>query len=69
MEEDLKDIIENITWSFLRILSTSKGQPGDKSGKVEFVADYYRDGYLHEMHEHSRFKLYSGAWKYVDDKG
>ena len=69
MEEDLKDLFESTTWSFLRILSTSKGQPGDKTGKVEFVADYYRDGNLYEMHEHSRFKLYSGVWKYVDDKG
>lgn len=56
-------------WKFLTILTSSKGQPGDKTGKVEFVAQYYLDGVLQEHHEKSRFRRSRGLWKYVDDKG
>ncbi len=56
-------------WKFLTILSSSKGQAGDKTGKVEFVAEYYIDMVRHEHHEKSRFRRSRGLWKYVDDKG
>lgn len=69
LQQELRSVIHNVNWRFLRILSTSKGGQNDKVGKVEFVADYYKDGDLYEMHEHSRFKRHKGAWKYVDDKG
>ncbi|WFB36609.1 YchJ family metal-binding protein [Kiritimatiellota bacterium B12222] len=69
LQKSLEENMRNISWSFLRILSTSKGQKHDKVGKVEFVADYYLNGECYEMHEHSRFKRHKGAWKYVDDKG
>ena len=69
LKMDLEDTIHQVNWHFLTIIGTSKGQPGDKTGKVEFVADYYVDGEPFELHEQSRFKRYKGAWKYVDGKG
>jgi SEC-C motif-containing protein len=69
LQQELRATMDDVTWSFLRILSTSKGEPHDKVGKVEFVADYYLKGECYEVHEHSRFKRHKGAWKYVDDKG
>ncbi len=66
---DIAALADEARWKFLTILSTSKGQAGDKTGKVEFVAQYYRGGVLQEHHEKSRFRRSRGLWKYVDDKG
>lgn len=66
---DIAALADEARWKFLTILSTSKGQAGDKTGKVEFVAQYYRGGVLLEHHEKSRFRRSRGLWKYVDDKG
>ena len=61
-------MIHTVNWKFLSILHTSKGGPDDKSGKVEFVADYYVEGEAYQLHEISRFKRYKGQWKYLDGK-
>ncbi len=66
---EIAALADEARWKFLTILSTSKGQAGDKTGKVEFVAQYYRGGVLLEHHEKSRFRRSRGLWKYVDDKG
>jgi SEC-C motif domain protein len=72
-EPDLKIQLETslheVNWRFLTILGSSKGGPGDKVGKVEFVAEYFEAGQPHELHERSRFKRYQGAWKYLDGRG
>ncbi|MBK1817028.1 SecC motif-containing protein [Luteolibacter yonseiensis] len=72
-EKDLKTRLEEAihepNWRFLTILSSSKGGPDDKVGKVEFVAEYFEDGQPHELHERSRFKRHKGVWKYLDGKG
>ena len=72
-EPDLKNRIEQtlheVNWRFLTLLGSSKGGPADKVGKVEFIAEYFEAGQAHELHEHSRFKRYQGAWKYLDGKG
>lgn len=71
--DDIRKSIEKtnqgIGWSFLKILSTSKGSKDDKTGKVEFIAEYYADGKFYEMQEHSRFRRYQSVWKYLDDRG
>lgn len=69
LKQDLQRTIDAPKWMFLTILRTSKGQVGDKAGKVEFIADYYANGGLEKLHECSRFRRYKGLWKYVDDKG
>ncbi len=69
LKEELQRTIGAPKWIFLTILGASKGQAGDKAGKVEFLADYYMNGGLQQLHEHSRFKRFKGLWKYVDDKG
>ena len=72
-EPDLKIRIEQtlheVNWRFLTLLGSSKGGPTDKVGKVEFVAEYFQAGQAQELHEHSRFKRYQGAWKYLDGRG
>ncbi len=69
LKRELVKSINKVNWSFLKILGTSKGGKDDKSGKVEFVAEYFGEGDLQEMHECSRFRRYKGNWKYLDDKG
>ncbi|MCH6256010.1 SecC motif-containing protein [Puniceicoccaceae bacterium K14] len=70
---DLKKSISKantgVGWSFLKVLGTSKGGRNDKSGKVEFVAEYYVNGEIFEMHECSRFRKFQSTWKYLDDRG
>ena len=65
----LEATIHDANWRFLTILGCSKGGADDKVGKVEFTAEYFEAGQARELHEHSRFKRYQGAWKYLDAKG
>lgn len=69
LKAHLEESIHEANWRFLTILGSSKGGPDDKTGKVEFVAEYFESGQPHELHERSRFKRYKGAWKYLDGKG
>lgn len=69
LKEELEKTMYEVNWNFLTIVRTSKGGPGDKTGKVEFIARYYLEDELLELHEYSRFKRYKGAWKYLDDRG
>ena len=68
LKEELDQTIQDVKWTFLTIVETSKGGKEDKTGKVEFIADYYYDGQLRQLHERSRFKRFKGAWKYLDGK-
>ncbi len=65
---DLNEMIHAVNWSFLTIVTTSKGGPEDKTGKVEFIADFYAEGEQRQFHEISRFKRYKGQWRYLDGK-
>jgi SEC-C motif-containing protein len=69
LRKEFDDMINHPMWKFLTILRTSKGQPADKTGKVEFTAQYFLDGNLQDFHEYSRFKRFKGRWMYLDDKG
>jgi len=69
LRKSYQKTIHQVNWHFLTIVSSSKGGKDDKTGKVEFIAEYFRDGEPHELHEHSRFKRYKGLWKYLDEKG
>jgi SEC-C motif-containing protein len=69
LKAHLEESIHDTNWSFLTILGSSKGGPDDKTGKVEFVAEYFESGQRFELHERSRFRRYKGAWKYLDGKG
>ena len=66
LQQELEKTIHEVNWSFLNIIDVSKGGKEDKTGKVEFIANYYVEGEARELHEHSRFKRYKGAWKYYD---
>ena len=69
LKEELEKSIHQTNWSFLTISGTSRGGKDDKTGKVEFVAEYFVGSEPHELHERSRFKRLKGVWKYLDDKG
>ena len=69
MKEELESGIHEVDWSFLTIVGFSKGGTEDKTGKVEFIAEYFTGGQRNELREKSRFKRFKGQWKYLDDKG
>ena len=69
LRKEFEDMIHQPQWKFLTIGRTSQGQAGDKTGKVEFTAQYHLDGKLQDFHEHSRFKRFKGRWMYLDDQG
>jgi SEC-C motif-containing protein len=70
LKQRLEESLHETNWRFLTLLATSKGGPADKTGKVEFIAEYFSpDGQSHQLHERSRFKRYKGAWKYLDARG
>jgi len=68
LQRELEGTVHNANWSGLTIVNTAKGGKDDKTGKVEFVADYYFQSEPYELHEVSRFKRYKGNWKYLDGK-
>ena len=53
-------------WKGLEIRSKDKGQPGDETGAVEFVASYQIGNQVVAHHEAARFKTIDGRWYYVD---
>jgi SEC-C motif domain protein len=53
-------------WQGLEIVRTEKGEAGDSTGEVEFIARYRRDGTEHVHHERSQFKRVDGKWFFVD---
>jgi SEC-C motif-containing protein len=69
LKRELEDTIHHTDWKFLTIVSISKGQKNESRGKVEFIADYYWDGEVQQLREHSRFRRHKGKWKYYDNKG
>ncbi len=66
LEATYRTSAESIQWIGLEVLSTSQGGERDKTGKVEFKADYIQGGAHSIHHERSRFKRHAGRWHYVD---
>ncbi len=56
-------------WLGLEILSTERGQPGDKDGYVEFVAHFVMEGERRAHRERSlfRFDEGEGRWYFVEE--
>ena len=53
-------------WHGMEIIRTEKGQPGDKTGVVEFRALYTANGEFCNHHEVSQFVKEDGGWKFAD---
>jgi len=53
-------------WTGLSVLKCQRGEAGDRSGRVEFIARYEQSGVPGEVHEDSRFVFEQGQWLYVD---
>jgi SEC-C motif domain protein len=68
-----RQTINQTQWLRLTILKTQKGQPTDKTGIVEFVAEFrdtqavgFAAAEVKQLHERSRFVQADGQWFYVD---
>ena len=53
-------------WHGMEIIRTEKGQPGDKTGVVEFRATYTANGEFCNHHEVSTFVYEPDGWKFED---
>jgi SEC-C motif domain protein len=69
----LRQTIQQTQWVKLTVLKTQKGQPADKTGIVEFVAEYrdtqamgFAAAEVKQLHERSRFIREHNQWFYVD---
>ena len=56
----------DLKWQSLKIKSATKGQQGNTTGTVEFVAVSKAGGRAHRLCEDSRFVFEDGLWFYVD---
>jgi SEC-C motif domain protein len=72
-KRSLRQTINQTQWVKLTVLKTQKGQPTDKTGIVEFVAEYrdtqaigFAAAEVKQLHERSRFVKVDGQWFYVD---
>ncbi len=53
-------------WLSLEIVDTEAGQPGDREGIVEFIANFTENGENKHHRERSRFARAGDRWYYVD---
>jgi SEC-C motif domain protein len=66
LAKDIQNWANQTKWTKLKIIKTQSGNPANKTGKVEFVAEYVQDEETRTHHELSRFKKYQGRWYYLD---
>lgn len=57
---------ENVNWTGLTIIHTELGTETDKTGLVEFIANFSEKGVENQLHETSRFVKERGKWYYVE---
>jgi SEC-C motif-containing protein len=66
-EKSSKEWAAKSEWLGLKVLSTQKGSPEDRTGIVEFTATYKQNGSTVEHHEVSKFKKNAeGEWRFLD---
>lgn len=56
----------SVSWLGLTIVNTTKGQPTDTTGTVEFMVRYQDKNGEQSIHELSQFQRIDGRWYYVD---
>jgi SEC-C motif domain protein len=71
LRQGIKTWAQQVRFVKLEVLKTVRGMVGDKTGKVEFIAFYMRDGAMLQHHELSIFKKLKGCWYYLygEDEG
>ncbi len=57
---------DDTRWLGLKIKRTDAGLPGDREGRVEFVARFKSGSRADRIHEDSRFIFENNGWLYVD---
>ncbi|WP_254666333.1 YchJ family protein [Humibacillus sp. DSM 29435] len=58
--------LDDTVWRGLEVVDAVDGEPGDRTGLVEFVARWSRGGMTGTLHERSRFEWRAGRWLYLD---
>ena len=71
----LRQTCRSTHWFGLTILKTKQGQPDDRQGIVEFVAEYrdtqvqgFQAAAIQQLHERSNFIKQAGQWFYTDGR-
>jgi len=67
-EKSSREWAESAQWLGLAIVKTVAGGPGDREGKVEFVATYTEKGEKKEHHELATFRKTGETWYFLDGK-
>ncbi len=65
-EKSARDWAENSEWHGLEVVSTYKGEEGDETGQVEFIAHYSQNRAKTKHHELADFRTIDGKWFFVD---
>ena len=66
LKKDISDWAEQVNFFKLEIISSSRGDIKDKSGKVEFIAFYHDRNGINKLHELSSFKKIKDKWLYLN---
>lgn len=64
--EGIRSWSKNSDWMGLEILETTDGGPEDKTGMVEFIARYRKNGQRQEHHEIAEFVKKDDRWYFKD---
>ena len=64
--EQTKSWSQKSTWNKLEVVGTKKGNQGDTTGTVEFIAHYTVKGERTRHHEVATFKAVDGKWYFED---
>ncbi|MDA3809909.1 MAG: YchJ family protein [Spirochaetaceae bacterium] len=67
-KESVSEWANDSKWYGLTILKTTGGGKDDKSGSVEFIAEYKQGGTKFKHHEHSDFVKKKGKWYFHDSR-
>lgn len=65
-EKSTRTWAEEAKWLGFEVLRTERGEAGDESGIVEFLARYKIKGATVEHRERSHFRKLDGRWVFVD---
>lgn len=62
---DIRAWMDEVSWLRLHVLSTESGGADDRSGWVEFIAEFVTQAGPSQHHERSLFRKSKGRWYYV----
>ena len=66
-KREIKKWASSVNWIKLEIINSTKGQPKDLTGTVEFKAYYFENGQVNCIHENSLFTKENNHWVYLNE--